>query len=242
MHTLLLIPVLKMKALPDTLCIDIGGTGVKLIVVDAKGTELCDRQRCETPHPGTPQAIIGAIEGLTKQVPEFDRIAVGFPGVVRNGIIETAANLDLSWPGTNLSEELEQRLNKPTRVANDADVQGYACVSGKGVEMVLTLGTGMGSALFADGCLVPNLELAHHHFKKDKTYEDYVGRSALESIGIREQILSSISNFEPRVNNVDANVTIGADTNDMFITVEYDIVGLPVPTQSVDVLLFPARL
>ena len=66
--------------------------------------------------------------------------------------------------------------------------------------------------------------------------------TALESIGIREQILSSISNFEPRVNNVDANVTIGADTNDMFITVEYDIVGLPVPTQSVDVLLFPARL
>ena len=66
--------------------------------------------------------------------------------------------------------------------------------------------------------------------------------TALESIGIREQILSSISNFEPRVNNVDANVTIGTDTNDMFITVEYDIVGLPVPTQSVDVLLFPARL
>ena len=66
--------------------------------------------------------------------------------------------------------------------------------------------------------------------------------TALESIGIREQILSSISNFEPRVNNVDANVTIGVDTNDMFITVEYDIVGLPVPTQSVDVLLFPARL
>ena len=66
--------------------------------------------------------------------------------------------------------------------------------------------------------------------------------TALESIGIREQILSSISNFEPRVNNVDANVTIGADTNDMFITVEYDIVGLPVPTQSVDVLLFPARV
>ena len=183
MHTLLLMPVSKMKALPDTLCIDIGGTGVKLIVVDAKGTELCDRQRCETPHPGTPQAIIGAIEGLTKQVPEFDRIAVGFPGVVRNGIIETAANLDLSWPGTNLSEELEKRLNKPTRVANDADVQGYACVSGEGVEMVLTLGTGMGSALFADGCLVPNLELAHHLFKKDKTYEDYVGRPALESVG-----------------------------------------------------------
>ena len=172
-----------MKVLPDTLCIDIGGTGVKLIVVDSKGAELCDRQRCETPRPGTPDAIIGAIEGLTKHVPEFDRIAVGFPGVVRNGIIETAANLDVSWPGTNLATELEHRLNRPTRVANDADVQGYGCVSGEGVEMVLTLGTGMGSALFADGCLVPNLELAHHLFKKNKTYEDYVGRLALETVG-----------------------------------------------------------
>ena len=66
--------------------------------------------------------------------------------------------------------------------------------------------------------------------------------TALESIGIREQILSSISNFEPRVNNVDANVTIGADSNDMFITVEYDIIGLPVPTQSVDVLLSPQTI
>ncbi|KZR92593.1 Polyphosphate glucokinase [Synechococcus sp. MIT S9509] len=172
-----------MKESTDTLCIDIGGTGVKLIVVDSKGSQLCDRQRRETPHPGTPEAIIEVIEGLTTQVPGFDRIAVGFPGVVRNGIIETAANLDINWPGTNLATLLQERLHKPTRVANDADVQGYGCVSGEGVEMVLTLGTGMGSALFVDGSLVPNLELAHHLFKKSKTYEDYVGRAALEVIG-----------------------------------------------------------
>ncbi len=172
-----------MKAVPDTLCIDIGGTGVKLIVVDSKGTPLCDRKRCETPHPGTPDAIIEVIEQLTSEVPGFDRVAVGFPGVVRNGIIETAANLDVNWPGTNLAVLLEHQLSKPTRVANDADVQGYGCVSGEGVEMVLTLGTGMGSALFVDGSLVPNLELAHHLFKKSKTYEDYVGRMALESTG-----------------------------------------------------------
>lgn len=172
-----------MTALPATLCIDIGGTGVKLIVVDSEGSQLCDRQRRETPHPATPESIIEVIEGLTKQVPGFDRVAVGFPGVVRNGIIETAANLDVNWPGTNLASLLEQRLNKPIRVANDADVQGYGCVSGEGVEMVLTLGTGMGSALFVNGSLVPNLELAHHLFKKSKTYEDYVGRAALEDIG-----------------------------------------------------------
>ncbi len=172
-----------MKSPANTLCIDIGGTGVKLIVLDPKGSALCDRQRQETPHPGTPESILEVIEGLTSKVPEFDRVAVGFPGVARNGIIETAANLDSHWLGINLATQLEQRLKKPTRVANDADVQGYGCVSGEGVEMVLTLGTGMGSALFLDGNLVPNLELAHHLFKKNKTYEDYVGRPALEDVG-----------------------------------------------------------
>ena len=172
----------------NTLCIDIGGTGVKLIVVDPNGTQLCDRKRAKTPQPGTPQAIINVIEELTAFVPDFDRISVGFPGVVHEGIIGTAANLDINWPGTDLADELFQRLNKPVRVANDADVQGYGCVHGKGVEMVLTLGTGMGSALFVDGRLVPNLELAHHLFKKGKTYEDYVGRSALETVGTQKWI------------------------------------------------------
>ena len=172
-----------MSPLANTLCIDIGGTGVKLIVLDSKGSELCERQRQETPQPATPESILDLIEGLISKVPEFDRVAVGFPGVVRNGIIDTAANLDIRWPGTNLSAQLEQRLKKPTRVANDADVQGYGCVSGEGVEMVLTLGTGMGSALFMDGRLIPNLELAHHLFKKKKTYEGYVGRPALEAVG-----------------------------------------------------------
>ena len=172
----------------NTLCVDIGGTGVKLIVVDGKGLQLCDRQRAKTPQPGTPEAIISVIEELSGLVPGFDRIAVGFPGVVHEGIIGTAANLDINWPGTDLADELFQRLNKPVRVANDADVQGYGCVHGNGVEMVLTLGTGMGSALFVDGRLVPNLELAHHLFKKGKTYEDYVGRPALETVGTQKWI------------------------------------------------------
>ena len=168
--------------MPDTLCIDIGGTGVKLIVVDADGHQLCDRQKLPTPNPATPESILDVIETLTVEIPDFDRISVGFPGVVRDGVIETAANLDEHWPGTNLVERLQNKLGKPVRVANDADVQGFGCVTGHGVEMVLTLGTGMGSALFIDGRLVPNLELAHHVFKKGKSYEDYVGRDALESI------------------------------------------------------------
>ena len=167
----------------DTLCVDIGGTGVKLIVLSADGHQLCDRQRELTPDPATPESIIQVIESLARKVPGFDRVAVGFPGVVRNGLIETAANLDPNWAGTNLADLLKKTFRSPVRVANDADVQGYGCITGQGVEMMLTFGTGMGSALFIDGRLVPNLELAHHIFKKGKTYEDYVGRDALESIG-----------------------------------------------------------
>ena len=167
----------------NTLSIDIGGTGLKLIVLDEKGSPLCDRKRVETPHPATPEAILEAIEKLAVGIPKFDRISVGFPGVIRNGIVETAVNLDPNWPGTELSNHIEQIFNKPARVANDADVQGFGCIEGTGLEMVITLGTGMGSSLFINGILVPNLELAHHPLKKGKTYEDYVGKHALEKVG-----------------------------------------------------------
>ncbi len=167
----------------NTLSVDIGGTGLKLIVLDSNGAPLCDRKRVETPHPASPDAVLKALVELTLDVPAFSRISVGFPGVVRAGVVVTAVNLDENWPGTELGLQLEQLLHKPVKVANDADVQGYGCIAGEGVEMVLTLGTGMGSALFIDGVLVPNLELAHHPLKKGLTYEDYVGRNALELIG-----------------------------------------------------------
>ena len=167
----------------NTLSIDIGGTGVKLIVLDGYGNALCDRKRAETPHPATPKAILETIEQLAADIPEFQRISVGFPGVIRNGVVETAVNLDPEWPGTKLKISIEELFNKPARIANDADVQGFGCINGSGLEMVITLGTGMGSSLFVDGILVPNLELAHHPLKKRTTYEDYVGRHALEKVG-----------------------------------------------------------
>ena len=167
----------------NTLSIDIGGTGLKLIVLDANGNPLCDRKRIETPHPATPKAVLESIEKLSVDIPEFQRISVGFPGVIRNGVVGTAVNLDPQWPGTKLENQIKQLFNKPTLIANDADVQGFGCIDGIGLEMVLTLGTGMGSSLFINGVLVPNLELAHHPLKKGTTYEDYVGRSALEKIG-----------------------------------------------------------
>lgn len=168
---------------PHTLAIDIGGTGVKAIVLDADGNPLGDRLKVPTPQPATPEAVLRSIGQLCEQLRPFDRVSVGFPGVVRKGCTLTAHNLHPDWVGFDLAKAVEQLTGKPCRVANDADVQGYGVITGNGVELVLTLGTGMGSALFVDGRLVPNLELAHHHFRDDRTYEDLLGKAALEDVG-----------------------------------------------------------
>jgi len=109
-------------------------------------------------------------------------VSVGFPGVIKHGTTFTAVNLHSGWAGFPLQLELEKRWKKPARIANDAAVQGYGAVKGHGVEMVLTLGTGMGSCLFTDGRLCPGLELGHHPWKKH-TYEDYIGRRGLDKYG-----------------------------------------------------------
>lgn len=169
---------------PKTLTIDIGGTGIKMLVLDGAGVALTPRQRELTPQPATPTAVLGVIAQMVKELPAYDRVAVGFPGVVVAGVCRTAPNLapDL-WRGVPLARELEALLHLPVRVINDADLQGYGVVEGTGVELVLTLGTGLGTALFVDGRLVPNLELGHHPFRKGQTYEESVSDAALEEIG-----------------------------------------------------------
>ena len=166
-----------------TLAIDIGGSGVKTVVLNDKGIAVGQRLRVPTPQPAVPKAVLKAIEGMVKQQGEFARVSVGFPGVVRNGVVETAFNLDPKWVGFPLAKTLSRILGKPVAVANDADVQGFGCIAGKGVELVITLGTGLGSALFVDGKLVPNLQMAHHPFRKRWTYEDRLGREALDKLG-----------------------------------------------------------
>ncbi len=167
-----------------TLAIDIGGTGVKMMALDGRGQPLSERLRVPTPDPPTPKAILGALNQLKAKLPAFDRISVGFPGVIKQGKTLTAANLDKGWIGFPLQETLQRSWGKPTRVANDSAVQGYAAIRGKGVEMVLTVGTGLGSAIYTDGHLCPGLELAHHPWRK-KTYEDYLGRRGLEKYGVK---------------------------------------------------------
>ena len=166
-----------------TLAIDIGGTGVKAIVLDDKGHPVTERGRIITPRPATPQAILDTIAELAKGQGVFDRVSIGFPGVVRKGVTITAPNLDPSWKGFDLVHHVEQWLGKPVRAANDADVQGFGAIQGDGVELVVTLGTGFGSALFVDGRLVPNLEIAHHPFRSKKTYEEELGDKVLKEIG-----------------------------------------------------------
>lgn len=169
---------------PKTLSIDIGGSGVKMMVLDENGVPLTERARRDTPQPAKPQPIVEVIIELANgQTVSFDRISVGFPGVVHDGVVYTAPNLDPDWRGYDLASTLSQALGKPARVANDADVQGFGAIEGKGLELVLTVGTGLGSALFIDGRLVPNLELAHHPFRKDCTYEEQLGRAALDKAG-----------------------------------------------------------
>jgi polyphosphate glucokinase len=169
-----------------TLAIDIGGTGIKALILSATGKPLTERSRVKTPRPATPASVINAIVELAKQQGKFDRVSVGFPGVVRRGVTVTAPNLNGKWSGFHLADALTKKLGVPVRVANDADVHGFGVIAGDGVELVITLGTGFGSGLFLDGKLVPNLELGHHPFQKDKTYEELLGDAVRKKIGMKK--------------------------------------------------------
>lgn len=168
---------------PRTLSIDIGGTGIKTMLLDEAGKPLTDRMRAKTPSPATPKAISDIIVDFAGKLGEFDRVSIGFPGVIKNGVVYTAANLDKKWIKYDFAGNLSEQLRKPVRVANDAVVQGLGAVSGIGVELVITLGTGMGAALYLEGRPIPSLEMGHHPFRKGKTYEDDLGRRGLAKAG-----------------------------------------------------------
>lgn len=199
-----------------TLAVDIGGSGIKVMVLDLVGNPLSDRQRLKTPQPATPEEVIDTILTLAKQQ-EFDRVSVGFPGVVQNGVIKTAVNLNEDWLQYDLATSLTNLLSKPVKVANDADIQGFGAISGKGVELVITLGTGFGSALFVDGKLVPNLEMGHHPFRKRETYEEQLGRAALEKEGKKKwnnRLERAIANLD-HLFNYDALYIGGGETKNI---------------------------
>jgi polyphosphate glucokinase len=185
---------------PHTLAIDIGGTGLKASVLDSTGTMVASRVRIATTYPLPPRGnggLLTRLERLVAKLPDADRVSAGFPGMVRNGVVLSAPHfitkdgpgsgvdpsLEAAWSSFDLADGLRTMTGKATRVANDADVQGLAVVTGTGLELVITLGTGFGTALFLDGALMPHLELAHQPFRKGETYNDQLGERTRKLIG-----------------------------------------------------------
>lgn len=166
------------------LSVDVGGSHIKATILNSSGELQMDYKRVPTPEPADPENVIDTIKSLVNGFPEYDKISVGFPGYVKEGTIITAPNLGTDvWKNVNLAKKLQDELGKPVRVVNDADMQGLGVVSGTGFEIVITLGTGFGTALLQDGYLLPHLELAHHPIAKKDSYDDYIGEKAFEKVG-----------------------------------------------------------
>ena len=168
---------------PLTLAVDIGGTNIKASVLDMQGALIAERVRLPTPKPATPSATIDGIVTLAGQLPPFHRISAGFPGVIRRGIVKTAPNLGTeSWQDFHLIRALAGRFGVPARALNDAEVQGLGVVQGPGLECTITLGTGVGCALFRDRRLLLHLELGQH-MHGPENYDQHIGDVARRTLG-----------------------------------------------------------
>ena len=188
------------------LCIDIGGSHIKATVLDASGKTLQPYSKIPTPSKPDPQNILAAIKKLVEAFSGYQKISVGFPGYVKNGVIHTAPNLGTDkWSGFDLQKRITMLLKKPCMVVNDADMQGVGIAKGKGMEIVVTLGTGFGTAFLYDGVLLPHVELAHHPVAKDLTYDEFVGEKALKKAGVSKRnkrimkvigILKTVFNYD----------------------------------------------
>ena len=208
------------------LAIDIGGSHVKATLLDSDGNMTADYKKLPTPVPATPDAVLNAIHQLADMFPGFTNVSAGFPGYVRNGIVFTAPNLGTDdWRNTNLQGLLTSKLGKPAKVVNDADMQGLGIVSGKGLELVITLGTGFGTALLNNGQLLPHLEIGQHPVTKSKTYDHYVGEKALEEIGKQkwnDRVQKVIQNLKTLV-NYDQLYISGGNASKLTFTLDSNV-------------------
>lgn len=188
------------------LSIDIGGSHIKGSVLDDAGKLLQKYKRLVTPQPTNPESVLATIKKLSAGF-RFDCVSIGFPGYVRDNIVYTAPNLEAkAWNKIKLAQLVSKAFaNKPVRVINDADMLGLGVISGKGLEMMITLGTGFGTALYLNGKLLPHLEIAHHPIAKNKTYDEYIGEKALEKIGKKKwnnrlafilEVLKTVFNYD----------------------------------------------
>lgn len=167
----------------QVLTIDIGGTGIKAGLLSKDGMFLAPPRRCSTPK-NSPEKMLAAIADLADGIGEFDAISIGFPGSIKHNIILTAPNLGSdSWHGINFAALVEAHFQRPTKLVNDATLHGLGIISEQGLEVVLTLGTGMGFALFLNGIPAPQIELGRHTAGEEPSYDDFVGNAALQKLG-----------------------------------------------------------
>ena len=176
------------SAVAKILAIDVGGTGLKAAIVDTSGPFLSPSGfGSRRPSTARPKTIVPALLELVAPLKGYDHVSIGFPGYVRDGKVFTAPNLDTKdWTGFHLARAIEKGLGRPTRLNNDADVQGLAVIKGKGLELVCTLGTGFGTAWFRDGELMPHMELAHMPIHHKKDFDGYIGERERKKIGDKE--------------------------------------------------------
>lgn len=159
--------------------------------MDPNGDFVSERILMEAPTGAHPDAMIAE---FVRELSGYTRISAGIPGMVRDGVVLTAPNLgNDAWSGYNLATALQEAIGRPTRVASDADVQGLAVIAGTGIEMVVTLDAGFGTALYKDGRTCPHLEISQQPFCKGQSYDEHVGEVARREAGNGSPRLSRAS-------------------------------------------------
>jgi len=220
-------PVQKNKLSTNVLSIDIGGTSVKGCILSQDGELLTEFIKIPTPKKSTPEAIIDCIKELLLSLKDdFAKVSIGFPGYVKKGIVETAPNLAKNkWENIDLAQQVSDLLSLPVRLINDADQQALGIVSGEGFEIVVTVGTGFGTALVYDGELLPHLELAHLPITKTKDYDTYIGTEALEEIGDKKwnERLQRIVEIYKTVFNYDTLYIGGGNSKHIDFELDHNI-------------------
>lgn len=172
-----------------TLSVDCGGGGIKASVLDCEGNIISRAVRTPTPYPLPPTKLVETIASLASQLPGADRVTVGMPGMIRHGVVVATPHyitkdgprsrvlpeLVEQWDHFDMGRAIAAALSLPTKVLNDAEVAGAGAVTGRGLEMIITLGTGLGNAVFDGGVLAPHVEVSQGFVRWGLTYDDYIG-------------------------------------------------------------------
>ena len=172
-----------------TLAIDCGGGGIKGSVVDERGTMVAPATRTPTPYPLPPELLVSTVVDLAGALPRATRVTMGMPGMIRHGVViatphyitrdgprsRVLPDLVACWDHFDMGHAIEEALGLPTKVLNDAEVAGAGAITGRGLEMIITLGTGLGNAVFDGGQLAPHIEVSQGPVRWGLTYDDYIG-------------------------------------------------------------------